>query len=377
MGVPGVLLMIDPVLFQLGPFAVRWYGLCMALSVGVGFYYLLNGGRRLGYDDDFLYNLAFFVVLSGIVGARAVYVATNWSIYAQEPWAIWRIDLGGLSFHGAVIGGILGAWPYLRHHGASFSALADHAVPGLAFGIAIVRWANLINQEAMGRVTAQGFSHPTQIYGSVIGVVLLAVNAYLSRRQPPIMRAIVPTRERQITMDQLRPVSRTERIIFPIMVTVVGSLLVPSATTLLGSLMLGNLLRESKIVERLSQTAQNELINIVTIFLGVSVGATARGVTFLTPYTLGIIALGLIAFAGGTAGGLLFGRLMCAMSRGRINPLIGAAGVSAVPMAARVVQKVGQEENPENFLLMHAMGPNVSGVIGSAIAAGVFLAVLG
>ncbi|MGI6609597.1 MAG: prolipoprotein diacylglyceryl transferase [Limnochordia bacterium] len=185
MGVPGVLLMIDPVLFQLGPFAVRWYGLCMALSVGVGFYYLLNGGRRLGCDDDFLYNLAFFVVLSGIVGARAVYVATNWSIYAQEPWAIWRIDLGGLSFHGAVIGGILGAWPYLRRHGASFSALADHAVPGLAFGIAIVRWANLINQEAMGRVTAQGFVHPTQIYGSAIGVVLLAINAYLSRRQPP------------------------------------------------------------------------------------------------------------------------------------------------------------------------------------------------
>ncbi len=185
MGEPGVLLMIDPILCQLGPFAVRWDGLCMALSVGVGFYYLLNGGRRLGCDDDFLYNLAFFVVLSGIVGARAVYVATNWSIYAQEPWAIWRIDLGGLSFHGAVIGGILGAWPYLRRHGASFSALADHAVPGLAFGIAIVRWANLINQEAMGRVTAQGFVHPTQIYGSAIGVVLLAINAYLSRRQPP------------------------------------------------------------------------------------------------------------------------------------------------------------------------------------------------
>lgn len=195
--------------------------------------------------------------------------------------------------------------------------------------------------------------------------------------QPPIMRAIVPAHEREIVMDQLRPVSRIERIIFPIMVTVVGSLLVPSAATLLGSLMLGNLLRESQIVERLSQTAQNELINIVTIFLGLSVGATAQGVTFLTPYTLGIIALGLIAFAGGTAGGLLFGRLMCALSGGRINPLIGAAGVSAVPMAARVVQKVGQQENPENFLLMHAMGPNVSGVIGSAIVAGVFLAVLG
>ncbi|MGI6081815.1 MAG: prolipoprotein diacylglyceryl transferase [Limnochordia bacterium] len=175
---------ISPVLFEIGPFAVRWYGLFMAASVGVGFLCFLKGGRSLGYDDDLLYNLAFFAVLSGIVGARAVYVMTNWDVYVNEPWAIWRIDLGGLSFHGAVIGGILGALPYLRRHGASFSALADHAVPGLTIGIFTVRWANLINREAMGRMTAQGFMHPTQIYGSAIGAVLFFIDLCLAKRQP-------------------------------------------------------------------------------------------------------------------------------------------------------------------------------------------------
>ena len=169
----------------------------------------------------------------------------------------------------------------------------------------------------------------------------------------------------------------TERILFAIVVTLLGSLIVPSAAPLLGMLMLGNLFRECGVVDRLSNTAQNELMNIVTIFLGVTVGATANGNTFLTPQTLGIVALGLVAFSFGTAGGLLMGRIMCKATGGKVNPLIGAAGVSAVPMAARVVQKLGQEENPRNYLLMHAMGPNVAGVVGSAVVAGILLSALG
>jgi oxaloacetate decarboxylase beta subunit len=177
-------------------------------------------------------------------------------------------------------------------------------------------------------------------------------------------------------MNQLREVSRTEKIIFPVMVTILVALLIPDATPLVGMLMLGNLMRESGVVERLNRTASNELMNIVTIFLGISVGATATAAGFLAKETLLIIVLGVVAFAFGTAGGVLLGKLMNFLSGGKINPLIGSAGVSAVPMAARVSQKVGQEENPSNFLLMHAMGPNVAGVIGSAVAAGILLALL-
>ena len=192
--------------------------------------------------------------------------------------------------------------------------------------------------------------------------------------QPPVMKLLTTKRERQIVMKQLRPVTRTEKILFPIIVTIFTALLVPSAASLVGMLMLGNLLRESGVVDRLSKTAQNELMNIVTIFLGISVGATATAQMFLRLDTLGIFAMGIAAFICGTAGGVLLGKLMCLLTKGKINPLIGSAGVSAVPMAARVSQVVGQKENPSNFLLMHAMGPNVAGVIGSAIAAGVFLA---
>jgi len=178
-------------------------------------------------------------------------------------------------------------------------------------------------------------------------------------------------------MQQLREVSKTEKIIFPIIVTILVSFMLPSAAPLIGFLMLGNLLRESGVTERLSKTAQNELINIVTIFLGVSVGATASAERFLNLQTLSIMGLGVTAFAFSTVGGVLFGKLMCWITKGKINPLIGSAGVSAVPMAARVSQVVGQKDNPRNFLLMHAMGPNVAGVIGSAIAAGVLLALFG
>ena len=227
-----------------------------------------------------------------------------------------------------------------------------------------------------------GADGPTAIYvtsrlaPALLGPIAVAAYSYMALVpviQPPIMRALTTKKERMIEMKQLRDVSKTERIIFPIVVTIFISLLLPSAAPLVGMLMLGNLFRECLVTDRLNKTAQNELINIVTIFLGVTVGATAKGADFLQWETVKIILLGLFAFACGTAGGVLLGKLMNKLSGGKINPLIGSAGVSAVPMAARVSQKVGQQENPRNFLLMHAMGPNVAGVIGSAVAAGVLL----
>lgn len=214
----------------------------------------------------------------------------------------------------------------------------------------------------------------------LLGPIAVAAYSYMALVpviQPPIMKAFTTKAERMIVMEQLRPVSKTERVIFPIVVTIFISLLLPAAAPLIGMLMLGNLFRECLVTDRLNKTAQNELINIVTIFLGVTVGATANGATFLSLQTLGIVVMGLFAFGFGTLGGVLLGKLMCKLSGGKINPLIGSAGVSAVPMAARVSQKVGQADNPRNFLLMHAMGPNVAGVIGSAVAAGVLLSLFG
>jgi len=216
----------------------------------------------------------------------------------------------------------------------------------------------------------------SQLAENLLGPIAVAAYSYMALVpiiQPPIMKALTTEEERKIKMEQLRPVSKTEKIIFPIVVSVPVILLLPSAAPLLGFLMLGNLFRESGVVDRLSKTAQNELMNIVVIFLGTTVGATANADTFLALDTLKIIGLGLIAFSIGTATGVLLGKLMCKLTGGKVNPLIGAAGVSAVPMAARVVQKEGQKYNPSNFLLMHAMGPNVAGVIGSAVAAGALL----
>ena len=195
--------------------------------------------------------------------------------------------------------------------------------------------------------------------------------------QPPLMRLLTTKKEREIVMTQLRTVSKLEKICFPVFVSVFCILLLPSVAPLIGMLMLGNLFRESGVVERLSDTVQNALINIVTIFLGVTVGATANGADFLRPKTLGIILLGLVAFMFSTIGGLLIGKLMCLLTKGKINPLIGSAGVSAVPMAARISQVEGQKANPGNYLLMFAMGPNVAGVIGSAVAAGILLSLFG
>ena len=231
-----------------------------------------------------------------------------------------------------------------------------------------------------------GADGPTAIFAAsqlaphLLGPIAVAAYSYMALVpiiQPPIMRALTTKEERQVKMEQLRHVTKKEKIIFPIAVTLLGGLLVPSALPLLGSLMFGNLMREVGVVDRLLKTTQNALMNIVTLFLGLTVGATASAEAFLNAETLGILVLGLIAFSFGTAVGVLFGKLMHRLSGGKVNPLIGAAGVSAVPMAARVVQKVGQEENPSNHLLMHAMGPNFAGVIGSAIAAGTLLSILG
>ena len=231
-----------------------------------------------------------------------------------------------------------------------------------------------------------GADGPTAIFvtamlaPALLGPIAVSAYSYMALVpviQPPIMKALTTEKERQIVMKPLREVSKKEKIIFPVVVTIFVALLVPSAAPLIACLMLGNLFKECGVTERLSKTVQNELMNIVTIFLGVSVGATATGATFLSPRTLMIMGMGIIAFGFGTAGGVLLAKFMNLFLKEKINPLIGSAGVSAVPMAARVSQKVGQEANPGNFLLMHAMGPNVAGVIGSAIAAGVMISLFG
>ncbi len=255
-------------------------------------------------------------------------------------------------------------------------ALDTLGIPALAFN----------EQEAASIAIIGGADGPTAIFltsqlaPNLLGAIAVAAYSYMALVpiiQPPIMKLLTTKKERAIKMDQLKPVTKNQKILFPIVVTLLCVLLLPSAAPLIGMLMLGNLFKESGVVERLSKTAQNDLMNIITIFLGVTVGATANADTFLQPKTLLIICLGLIAFSFGTAGGVLFAKLMNVFSKKKINPLIGSAGVSAVPMAARVSQKVGQQENPDNFLLMHAMGPNVAGVIGSAVAAGVLLSLFG
>ncbi len=231
-----------------------------------------------------------------------------------------------------------------------------------------------------------GADGPTSIYLAsklaphLLGPIAVAAYSYMALVpviQPPIMKLLTSKKERQIEMKQLRKVSQTEKIVFPIMVTILVTLLLPDAGTLIGCLMLGNLMRECGVVERLSDTVQNALMNITTIFLGITVGATATADNFLNFQTLSILCMGIVAFGLGTGGGVLLAKLINVFSKEKINPLIGSAGVSAVPMAARVSQVVGQEENPGNFLLMHAMGPNVAGVIGSAVAAGILLSMLG
>ena len=255
---------------------------------------------------------------------------------------------------------------------------------GVYFAFLLAIFLGFTGAEAASIGIIGGADGPTAIFltsklaPQLLGAIAIAAYSYMALIpliQPPIMRLLTTKKEREVKMEQLRPVSKREKIVFPIVVTIFTVLLLPSVAPLLGCLMLGNLFRECGVTERLSDTAQNALMNIVTIFLGISVGATTVGANFLSLSTIKIIILGLVAFAFSTVGGLLLGKLMCKLSGGKINPLIGSAGVSAVPMAARVSQVEGQKANPSNFLLMHAMGPNVAGVIGSAVAAGFLLTI--
>ncbi len=270
---------------------------------------------------------------------------------------------------------LLGAAAQFGIFASLLGALALNIIPGLEF--------SLKDAAAIGIIG--GADGPTAIYVAsklapdLLGAIAVAAYSYMALVpliQPPIMRALTTEDERKIEMQQMRDVSKTEKIVFPLMLLVLSVLLLPSATPLIGMFALGNLMRESGVVERLSNTAQNELINIVTIFLGLSVGSKLSAEAFLQFKTLGILALGACAFAIGTAAGVIMAKIMNRFSSTLINPLIGAAGVSAVPMAARVANKLGLESNPHNFLLMHAMGPNVAGVIGSAVAAGVLLSLV-
>ncbi len=257
---------------------------------------------------------------------------------------------------------------------------------GIFITFLCANWMGFSPAEAGSIGIIGGADGPTSIFLTsklaphLLGPIAIAAYSYMALVpviQPPIMRALTTKKERAIKMKQLRPVSKTEKIIFPIAITAIVSLILPDAAPLIGCLMLGNLAKECGVVDRLSKTMQNELMNIVVIFLGLTVGATATADTFLNIKTLMILCMGIVAFGMGTAGGVLLAKLMNVFSKEKINPLIGSAGVSAVPMAARVSQTVGQEENPGNFLLMHAMGPNVAGVIGSAVAAGILLTMLG
>ena len=299
------------------------------------------------------------------------YILDEWSIL---PSLIF-MGVGAMTDFGPLIANpksfILGAAAQLGIYSAYFLAIflgfngkaaAAISIIGGADGPTSIFLAGKLGQtELMGPIAVAAYS-----YMSLVPII-----------QPPIMKLCTTEKERKIKMDQLRPVSKLEKILFPIIITIVVCLILPTTAPLVGMLMLGNLFRESGVVDRLVKTASNELMNIITIMLGTVVGATATAENFLTVKTLIIVALGLIAFCFGTAGGLLLAKLMNKLSGGKINPLIGSAGVSAVPMAARVSQTVGSKENPSNFLLMHAMGPNVAGVIGSAVAAGVLLNIFG
>ena len=257
---------------------------------------------------------------------------------------------------------------------------------GIFFTFVGAKILGFTNQEAGAIGIIGGADGPTAIYVTtklaphLLGSIAVAAYCYMALVpviQPPIMKALTTEKERQIVMTAPRRVSKTEKILFPIIVTIIVALTLPDAAILVGCLMMGNLMKESGVVERITKTAGNELMNIITIFLGFSVGCTTNAATFLNIQTVEIIVLGIVAFGVGTAGGVLLGKVMCVVTHGKINPLIGSAGVSAVPMAARVSQKVGQEYNPRNYLLLHAMGPNVAGVIGSAVAAGILINMFG
>ena len=364
-------------------FNLSW-GNLLTILVALVFLYL---AIKKGYEPLLLVPIAFGMLLvnmypeimanpedtsNGVGGLlHYFYILDEWSIL---PSLIF-MGVGAMTDFGPLIANpisfLMGAAAQLGIYLAYFMAILMGFSDKAAAAISIIG----------------GADGPTSIFlcgklgqTQYMGPIAVAAYSYMSLVpiiQPPIMKALTTEKERKIKMEQLRPVSKLERILFPIIVTIVVVLILPSTAPLIGMLMLGNLFRESGVVKQLTETASNALMYIVVILLGTSVGASTSAEAFLKMDTLKIVALGMIAFAFGTAGGVLLGKLLCKVTKGKINPLIGSAGVSAVPMAARVSQKVGSEADPSNFLLMHAMGPNVAGVIGTAVAAGTFMAIFG
>ena len=366
--------------------------LIMYVIVGVLMYLAIGKG----FEPLLLLPIAFGMLLANLPGAELFHKewfintesVINWAEIGQHGGLMDYLYLGvKLGIYPSLIFLAVGAMTDFTPLIANPKSLLMGA--GAQFGIYVAFTGALLlgftPSEAASIGIIGGADGPTAIFTTtqlaphLLGSIAVAAYSYMALIpiiQPPIMKLCTSKKQRQIKMETLRPVSKTEKIIFPIAVTAIVALILPDATPLVGFLMLGNLFNVCGVTDRLSKTAQNELCNIVTIFLGVSVGVTADAASFLAPQTLMIIVLGLCAFAFAPFGGLMIGQLMCLVTGGKINPLIGSAGVSAVPMAARVSQVVGQKENPSNFLLMHAMGPNVAGVIGSAVAAGVFLAMI-
>ncbi len=378
------------------------YALMIAISCGLLYLAIVKK-----FEPLLLLPIAFGMLLANLPGA-GVYHPELWQLPADGS----GIDYGAVLHDGGVLdilymGVKLGIYPPLIFLGigamTDFGPLISNPksfLLGAAAQLGI--FAAFVGALAIGALGIEGFSFSPQEAGSIgiiggadgptaifvtsklapnlLGPIAVAAYSYMALIpfiQKPIMKALTTKKERLVRMKELRAVSKTEKIIFPIMVTIIVSLLIPDAAVLVGMLMLGNLMKESGVVDRICKTAQNELMNIITIFLGTTVGATTNAESFLNLKTIGIVIMGLIAFCLGTSGGVLFGKLMYIFTKGKVNPLIGSAGVSAVPMAARVSQQVGQEEDPGNFLLMHAMGPNVAGVIGSAVAAGILIQMLG
>lgn len=350
------------------------FGNVIMIVVACGFLYLAIGKQ---YEPLLLLPISFGMLLVNVYPPIMEDGGLLHYFYLLDEWTI----LPSLIFLG--VGALTDFGPLIAN---PKSFLLGAAAQFGIFGAYIIAMLIGFNDMAAAAIAIIGGADgPTSIYlamklhqTDIMGPIAVAAYSYMSLVpiiQPPIMKALTTKEERQIKMEQLRPVSKRERILFPIIVTIIVCALLPSITPLVGMLMLGNLFRESGVVRQLTETASNALMYIVVILLGTSVGATTSAEAFLNWSTIKIVILGLAAFCFGTAAGVLFGKLMCKLSGGKINPLIGSAGVSAVPMAARVSQKVGAEADPTNFLLMHAMGPNVAGVIGTAVAAGVFMAI--
>lgn len=345
---------------------------------------LLYLAIRKGFEPLLLLPIGFGAVLSnipvaGMIDEGGILYYMYGGIKAGVFPLLIFMGVGAMTDFGPMLANpktlFLGAAAQFGIFATLFGALALNAVPGMAFSL----------KEAAAIAIIGGADGPTAIYVAsklapeLLGAIAVAAYSYMALVpliQPPIMRALTSEDERRIEMQQLRTVGKAEKVVFPLMLLMLTALLLPSAAPLVGMFCLGNLMNATGVVDRLSKTAQNELINIVTIFLGLSVGSKLSAEAFLKVQTLGILGLGAVAFAIGTASGVIMAKIMNRFSSTPINPLIGAAGVSAVPMAARVANKIGLESNPHNFLLMHAMGPNVAGVIGSAVAAGVLLSLV-